>query len=89
MGRHVQRIPEHCGCMGNYLAHKNVVGNLCSAKPSPTLIGRVALNKQNIESYAQFDRREYAAHLYGTLRYSSVDGEDGIQCGLRMISSSR
>jgi hypothetical protein len=47
------------------------------------------LNKQSVESYAQFDRREYAAHLYGTLRYSSVDGEDGIQCGLRMISSSR
>src|SRR5688500_18100096 len=75
-----QRNPEHCGCMGDYLAHENAIGNLCSAKPSLTLIGRVALNKQNIESYAQFDRREYAAHSYGTLRYSSVDGEDDIQC---------
>jgi hypothetical protein len=75
--------------MGDYLAHENAIGNLCNAKPSPTLIGRVALNKQNIESYAQFDRREYAAHLYGTLRYSRVDEEDGIQCGLRIISSSR
>ena len=75
--------------MGDYLAHENAIGNLCSAKLSSTLIGRAALNKQNIESYAQFDRREYAAHLYGTLRYSSVDGEDGIQCELRMISSSR
>jgi hypothetical protein len=89
MGRHVQRIPECCVCVGEYLAHENVVGNLCSAKLSPILIGRAALNKQNIESYAQFDRREYAAHLYGTLRYSSVNGEDGIQCGLRMVSSSR
>jgi hypothetical protein len=75
--------------MGDYLAHENAIGNLWSAKPSPTLIGRVALNKQNIELYAQFDHREYAAHLYGTLRYSSVEEEDGIQCGLRIISSSR
>jgi hypothetical protein len=59
--------------MGDYLAHENAIGNLCSAKPSPTLIGRVALNKQNIESYAQFDRREYTAHLYGTLRYSGIE----------------
>jgi hypothetical protein len=75
--------------MGDYLAHENAIGNLCSAKPSPTLIGRVALNKQNFELYAQFDHREYAVHLYGTLRYSSVEEEDGIQCGLRIISSSR
>jgi hypothetical protein len=64
------------------LAHENVMGNLCSGKLSLILIGCAVLNRQNVESYAQFDRREYAAHLYGTLRYSSVDGEDGIQCGL-------
>ena len=85
----MQRIPEHYRCIGDYLAHENVMGILCSGKLSPIPIGRAALNKQNVESYAQFDRREYAAHLYGTLRYSSVDEEDGIQCGLRMISSSR
>jgi hypothetical protein len=31
----------------------------------------------------------FVAHRYGTLRYSSVEEEDGIECGLRMISSSR
>jgi hypothetical protein len=85
----VQCIPEQYGCIGDYLAHLSVMGNLRRGKLSPTLIGRGAPNKQNVESYAQFNRREYAAHLYGTLRYSSVDGEGGIQCGLRTISSNR
>jgi hypothetical protein len=85
----VQRIPEHYGCIGDYLAHESVMGNLCSRKHSLILIGRGALNKQNVESYAQFDRREYAAHHCVTLCYSSGDREAYIKCGLRMSSWSR
>ena len=85
----MQRIPEHYGYIGYYLAHESVMGNLCSGKLSLILIGRGALNKQNVEAYAQFDRREYAAHHCVTLCYSSDDGEGYIECGLRMSSSSR
>jgi hypothetical protein len=83
----VQRIPEQYGCIGDYLAHDSVLGNLCSGKLSLILIGRGALKKQNVESYAQFNRREYAAHHCVTLFYSSGDGEGYIKCGLRMSSS--
>jgi hypothetical protein len=85
----MQRITEYYGCIGDYLAHESVMGNLCSGKLSPTLIGRGALNKQNVESYAQFDRRDYAAHHYVTLCYSSGDREGYIKCELRMSSWSR
>ena len=85
----MQRIPEHYGCIGDYLAHECVMGNLCSGKLSLILTGRGVLNKQNVESYAQFDSREYAAHHCATLCYSSGDGEGYIECGLRMSSSSR
>ena len=85
----MQRIPEHYGSIGDYLAHESVMGKLCSGKLSLILIGRGALNKQNVESYARFDRRECAAHHCVTLCYSSGDGEGYIECGLRMFSSSR
>ena len=87
----MQRITEHYGCIGDYLAHESVMENLCSGKLSPILIGCGALNRRSVvfESYVQFDRRDYAAHHCGTLRYSSVNGEGGIQCKLRMISSNR
>jgi len=85
----VQRIPEQYGCIGDYLAHESVMGNLCSGKLSLILIGRGAQNKQNVQSYAQFDCREYAAHHCVTLCYSSCDGEGYIKCELRMSSSSR
>ena len=70
----MQRVPEHNGCIGDYLAHESVMGNLCSGKLSPILIRSAAPNKQNVSSFSTF--REYAAHLYGTLRHSGVDGEE-------------
>jgi hypothetical protein len=42
----MQRITEYYGCIGDYLAHESVMGNLCSGKLSPILIGRGALNSR-------------------------------------------
>ena len=52
----MQRIPEPYECIGAYLAHENVMGDLCSGKRSLILIGRAVLNKLSVESNAQFDR---------------------------------
>jgi hypothetical protein len=48
IGRRVQRIPEHHGCIGDYLAHENVMGKLCSGKLSLILIGRAALRSRTL-----------------------------------------
>ena len=53
----MQRIPEPYECIGAYLAHENVMGDLCSGKRSLILISRAVLNKQSVESNAQFDHR--------------------------------
>jgi hypothetical protein len=52
----VQRFPEPYECIGAYLAHENAMGDLCSGKRSLILIGRAVLNKESVESNAQFDR---------------------------------